>query len=128
MACSTGEAQTFANRSHQDGVARTAPSPVAETTELRQEVEQLREAVVSHRQIGIVTGLVAANYGCTTDQAWSLLVRISQDTNIKVRHLARVLRLSFDAAPLGDRDQALLQVVSAQLPSGQWRPHTARPE
>lgn len=92
---------------------------------MRREVDHLREAVDSHREIGIATGLLASSYGCTTEQAWQLLVRISQATNIKVRQIAKALQDSFDGVPLSSQQTEVLAAVVALLPPG-GRPRQTR--
>ena len=58
---------------------------------LRHQVRNLELAMESQRLIGIAIGLVAQRAGCSSDLAWQQLVRVSQDTNVKVREIARIL-------------------------------------
>ena len=86
---------------------------------LRAQVANLERALVSQRQIGMVIGLLAHRFGCTSEQAWLILVRLSQDTNIKVRVVARVLVEAFDGTTTQE-DAPLLTVLRAQLPAAGW--------
>ncbi|WP_210649903.1 ANTAR domain-containing protein [Nocardioides sp. SYSU D00065] len=92
---------------------------------LRDQIAQLQEALPSQRDIGIAIGLISARFGCSTDQAWRLLLRVSHNSNTKVRTVARVLVAthdgSADAAELG-----LLDVLREHLPASGWptRPET----
>ena len=63
---------------------------------LRDEVAQLHEAVKSQRDIGMAIGLLSARFGCSTEQAWRTMLRVSQDSNTKVRAVARVLVATHD--------------------------------
>lgn len=88
---------------------------------LRAEVAQLQEAVQSQRAIGMAIGLLSARYECSTEQAWRTLLRISQDSNTKVRTVARVLVATHDGSADG-ADQALLDDFVAHLPASHWPP------
>ena len=64
---------------------------------LEAEVAQLREALAHRTQYGVVTGLLAARYGISPEGAWQFVVRLSQQTNLKVQVIARVIHdRSFD--------------------------------
>ena len=54
----------------------------------RREVEQMREALRSRATIEQAKGIVMARFGLSADQAWSYLVRQSQESNTKVRLVA----------------------------------------
>lgn len=86
---------------------------------LREEIAQLQEAVQSQRAIGMAIGLLSARYACSTEQAWRSLLRISQDSNTKVRTVARVLVATHDGSA-DSTDQALLEGLVAHLPSSGW--------
>lgn len=83
------------------------------------EVAQLREAVQSQRVIGMAIGLVSARYRCSTEQAWRTLLRVSQDSNTKVRVVARVLVGTHDGTA-GPEDRALLEAFLGHLPASGW--------
>ena len=54
-------------------------------------IRNLELAVESQRTIGIAIGLLAQRAGISSDDAWRQLVQTSQDTNLKVREIARIL-------------------------------------
>ena len=87
--------------------------------QLDAQVAHLELALRSQRQIGVVIGLVAQRFGCTTDQAWRVLVRLSQNTNIKVREVARLLCEAFDGVSKSE-DAELLRVLAVQMPASGW--------
>ncbi|MGH3425153.1 MAG: ANTAR domain-containing protein, partial [Nocardioidaceae bacterium] len=55
------------------------------------EVDQLGEALVSRADIDQAKGIVMAERRCTPEQAFDVLVRMSQDTNVKVRDVATAI-------------------------------------
>ncbi|MEW2546663.1 ANTAR domain-containing protein [Streptomyces sp. NPDC047002] len=58
---------------------------------LRREVDGLRHALESHPVIDMARGVVMAAGRCTPDEAWRVLVEVSQHTNIKLRDIAQSL-------------------------------------
>ena len=56
--------------------------------ELRREVDQLHEALLTRQNLGEVSGMLAERHGLSLEEAWALLVRASQHTNLKVREVA----------------------------------------
>ena len=95
--------------------------PARHDDALRDEVAHLHEAVKSQRDIGMAIGLMSARFGCSTDQAWRTMLRVSQDSNTKVRTVARVLVATHDGAS-DEADQALLDAFVAHLPASRWLP------
>ena len=93
--------------------------PLRPDNDLRDEVDQLREAMRSQRDIGMAIGLVSAGFGCSTEQAWRTMLRISQDSNTKVRTVARVLVATHDQSASAE-DQATLASLSRHLPASGW--------
>lgn len=85
--------------------------------ELEATVAQLREAMVSRQQLGVVTGIVAAKLEVTPDEAWAVLVRLSQDTNVKVREVGRVIHDAYTGR-LASEDQPLAGLLDAKSPDG----------
>jgi hypothetical protein len=64
------------------------------------QVEHLSEALASRTDIGTAIGILMERYRIDRDQAFALLSRTSQQSNIKVRVLAqRVIDGSFQAGP-----------------------------
>lgn len=88
--------------------------------ELEAEVAQLREALARRQQYGVVTGVLAARYQISPDRAWQLVVRLSQQSNLKVQVIARIMHGRFFGR-LTPEDQALGIRLDAQL-GGQLRP------
>jgi hypothetical protein len=86
----TGQSDVRPIRAELDG-HRSLAEAHQRVRQLEQEVAQLREAVAARQQIGIATGLLSRRFGCTPQQAWRLLIRVSQDANVKVRKIADVL-------------------------------------
>ena len=86
---------------------------------LREEVAHLHEAMKSQRDIGMAIGLLSAKYGCSTEQAWRTMLRVSQDSNTKVRSVAHVLVAVHDGTADAE-DDAILKSFEAQLPATGW--------
>ncbi len=92
----------------------TAGAPEA----LRDEVAHLREAMKSQRDIGMAIGLMSARFACSTEQAWRTMQRISQDSNTKVRTVARVLVTTHDGSADAEARAHLERFVTHLPPSG----------
>jgi hypothetical protein len=101
------------------GTHTPAGEPTRPTEALRDEIGQLQEAVKSQRDIGMAIGLLSARYGCSTDQAWRTILRVSQDSNTKVRNVARVLVATHDGTADTDA-RALLDSFVVHLPASGW--------
>ena len=93
------------------------PAPHADA--LRDEVAHLHEAVKSQRDIGMAIGLLSARFGLSTEQAWRTMLRISQDSNTKVRTVARVLVATHDGTAEPEDHETLGRFV-AHLPASGW--------
>lgn len=109
-------ASSDASRPPQATEAAEAPGP---PEALRDEVAHLHEAIQSQRDIGMAIGLLSARFGCSTEQAWRTMLRVSQDTNTKVRTVARVLVTTHD----GSADPEALDMLATfvdQLPPSGW--------
>jgi len=85
---------------------------------LRDEVAHLHEAMGSQRDIGMAIGLVSARFGCSTEQAWRTMLRISQDSNTKVRDVAHTLVTTHDGTADSEAIALLATFVSHLPPSG----------
>ncbi|MCK8438348.1 ANTAR domain-containing protein [Streptomyces sp. D2-8] len=59
--------------------------------ELQEEVQQLKEAVVSHAVVDQAIGMVVALGRISPDQGWAVLKEVSQHTNIKLRNVAELI-------------------------------------
>jgi len=95
------------------------PAPHADG--LRDEVAHLHEAVRSQRDIGMAIGLLSARFRCSTEQAWRTILRVSQDSNTKVRTVARVLVAIHDGTADAADQEALARFVE-HLPGSVWSP------
>lgn len=62
-----------------------------------QAIAQLEEAIASRTIIGEATGIMMAQRGCGREEALNVLIKISNDRNIKLREVARVLVEAFAA-------------------------------
>lgn len=85
-------------------------------TRLEQEIAQLRIGMQSRQRVGVAVGLLAGRLACTPDDAWRLLVRVSQNLNVKVRAIAELLI----EHPAGPPDEPLAAAVRSQLPYAAW--------
>ncbi|SDD92873.1 ANTAR domain-containing protein [Streptomyces prasinopilosus] len=56
--------------------------------QLEEEVQQLKEAVVSHAVVDQAIGVVVVLGRVSPDQGWTVLREISQHTNVKLRDVA----------------------------------------
>lgn len=94
--------------------------PDAESLEkLRVELVQLRRAMQTRPTIDLARGILMASFGLTADDAWTVLVATSQNTNTKLHHLARDLITAVRGAPLDDTvRQHLAAAVSRLDPAG----------
>ena len=101
------------------------PAEALPTEALRDEIGHLQEAVKSQRDIGMAIGLLSARYGCSTEQAWRTILRVSQDSNTKVRTVARVLVVTHDGTA-DTEARALLESFVSHLPASGW-PEGPRP-
>ncbi|WP_432135395.1 MULTISPECIES: ANTAR domain-containing protein [unclassified Streptomyces] len=72
-------------------VPRGTPDETA--AQLREEVDQLKEAVASHAVVDQAIGMVVALGRVSPDQAWTVLREVSQHTNIKLRNVAELILL-----------------------------------
>ena len=95
------------------------PGEHAHPHELRDEVAQLHEAMKSQRDIGMAIGLVSARFHCSTEQAWRTMLRVSQDSNTKVRSVARVLVAVHDGTA-DEQEQGVLASFLEHLPASGW--------
>ena len=103
------------------GTSSTAGEPLLPGDDLRDEIAHLQEAVRSQRAIGMAIGMMSATYDCSTEQAWRTLLRVSQDSNTKVRTVARVLVATHDGTATPD-DLITLHSFQDHLPASGW-PH-----
>jgi ANTAR domain len=101
------------------GTPLSPGEPAPHSDELRDEVAQLHEAVRSQRDIGMAVGLLSARFGCSTEQAWRTMLRVSQDSNTKVRTVARALVTTHDGTA-GPEEREALERFAEHLPASGW--------
>ena len=82
--------------------------------ELQREIDELREAVRSRELIGWVSGILANRFGLTQERVWQLLVQLSQNTNVKLREVARVISAAH-AGTLEADDQTFAVRLNSEL-------------
>ncbi|MGW1504839.1 ANTAR domain-containing protein [Streptomyces mirabilis] len=59
--------------------------------ELREEVDQLKDAVTSHATVDQAIGMMVALGRVSPDQGWAVLQDVSQHTNVKLRTVAEMI-------------------------------------
>lgn len=64
---------------------------VTERDRLTQTSHQMEEALRSRAVIDQAKGIIVARYGCDPEQAFQRLVRVSRNSNVKLREVARLL-------------------------------------
>ncbi|WP_318658046.1 ANTAR domain-containing protein [Streptomyces dioscori] len=79
---------------------------------LRVEVLQLRRAMQTRPVIDLARGVLMASFGLDPEEAWSVLVTVSQNANIKLFHLAEGTVAAVTGEPL---PEALRQQLSAAV-------------
>ncbi|MFJ9376158.1 ANTAR domain-containing protein [Streptomyces sp. NPDC101455] len=84
-----------------------------EAEELRVEVVQLKRAMLTRPVIDLARGILMASFGLSREDAWSVLVDVSQHTNTKLHQLAEELVASVDGTPLPDHVQQQLSAAVA---------------
>jgi hypothetical protein len=85
--------------------------------ELEAEIAHLKEALARRQQIGVATGLLAQRFGISPDRAWSLLVRLSQNSHVKVRDIAQVL-INAHCGASGAAEANIISAIESHLPDG----------
>lgn len=73
---------------------------VAEIKALRTEVNDLHRAMESHPSIDQARGMLMTLGPCTADEAWEILVEVSQHSNTKLRAVAEELIATTEGDPL----------------------------
>ncbi|MFJ8143076.1 ANTAR domain-containing protein [Streptomyces sp. NPDC096013] len=66
------------------------PAP-EEIAELLQEREQLKRAMETRPVIDMARGVLMASFGCQPEDAWEILVAVSQHSNVKLRVVAEAI-------------------------------------
>lgn len=81
---------------------------VAEIKALRTEVNDLHRAMESHPSIDQARGMLMTLGPCTADEAWEILVEVSQHSNTKLRAVAEELIATTEGEPLPSPVRAAL--------------------
>ncbi|MER7562074.1 ANTAR domain-containing protein [Streptomyces sp. NPDC097941] len=89
--------------------------PVDVDQELRLEVDQLRRAMRTRPAIDVARGIVMASFGLSAEDAWTVLVAASQNTNIKMRDLAEELTSAVHGAPVPEQVQQQMAAAVAKV-------------
>jgi hypothetical protein len=72
-------------------IGRDEQTDYAQMKALQEEVDQLRQALVSHALVDQAIGVVITVGRLRPEQGWEALKHLSQHTNIKLREVARCL-------------------------------------
>lgn len=86
--------------------------------DLRTEVEQLRRAMQTRPVIDQATGILMATFGLTAQDAWHVLVEVSQSTNTKLAVVAEELVTTVQGQALSAAVQQQVRAAVASLPAG----------
>jgi hypothetical protein len=84
------------DKASEDRDAATVQSDAQE-----QELEHLRRALNTRTAIGQAIGLLMGRYGLSSDAAFAMICRWSQETNVKVRDLATSILAEAQPGPTG---------------------------
>ncbi|MDX3457996.1 ANTAR domain-containing protein [Streptomyces sp. ME02-8801-2C] len=104
-----------------------AASPLSETDEdLRIEVIQLRRAMQTRPVIDLARGVLMASFGLSAEDAWKVLVAVSQNTNTKLHGVADTLvnAVTGDALPEAFRRQIAEAIAGLRPARDAPTPHS----
>lgn len=83
--------------------------------ELRIEVVQLKRAMQTRPVIDLARGVLMASFALSPEEAWSVLVDVSQRTNTKLHHVAEDLVDTVNGKPLPEPLQQQLSTAVAEI-------------
>lgn len=83
--------------------------------DLRIEVVQLRRAMQTRPTIDLARGILMASFGLKAEDAWTVLVMASQNTNTKLHHLARDLVAAVGGEALSEPVQKQVSAAVAKV-------------
>ncbi|MFG2378642.1 anti-sigma factor antagonist [Streptomyces sp. NPDC048504] len=86
-----------------------------EAEELRVEVVQLKRAMLTRPVIDLARGVLMASFGLSPDDAWNVLVDVSQHTNTKLHRLAEDLVDSVNGPPLPEHLRQQISTAVTEL-------------
>ncbi|MGI5372854.1 ANTAR domain-containing protein [Streptomyces sp. CA-251387] len=99
--------------------------------DLRIEVAQLRRAMQTRPTIDLARGILMASFSLSSEEAWTVLVAASQNTNTKLHALAGdlVTAVKGEALPEAVREQLSSAVarINASSPASQGGPEEQEP-
>jgi hypothetical protein len=90
---------------------------LSRVAQLEAEIDHLRDALTRRQQIGVATGLLAQRFAVSPDRAWSLLVRLSQNSHVKVRDIAQAV-IDGHCGRLDPVNREILSSIEKHLPDG----------
>jgi ANTAR domain len=93
------------------------PDLNSRVAELEAEIAQLRDALTRRQQIGVATGLLAQRFAISPERAWSLLVRLSQNSHVKVREIAQAV-IDAHCGRMDPAKADILNAIEQHLPGG----------
>ncbi|MEU5701795.1 ANTAR domain-containing protein [Streptomyces aurantiacus] len=94
---------------------RPAHRDTHDTEALRTEVVQLKRAMQTRPVIDMARGVLMASFGLRPDDAWSVLVDVSQHTNTKLRQVAAELVETVGGEPLPEPLSTRLSTAVADV-------------
>ncbi|MEU9875895.1 anti-sigma factor antagonist [Streptomyces phaeochromogenes] len=119
---STGEAAGAVARPGQDARPDKEQRPTEEDAlpgdaeqDLRAEVVQLKRAMQTRPVIDLARGVLMASFGLSPENAWNVLVAVSQNTNTKLHHLAEDMVGAVQGEPLPEPLRQHLSAAVADL-------------
>ncbi|MFB9465180.1 ANTAR domain-containing protein [Streptomyces cinereospinus] len=98
-----------------DTLSLFTPETGGADPELGVEVVQLRRAMQTRPTIDLARGVLMATFGLSPQDAWHVLVAVSQNTNTKLHRLAQDLVTAVRGEPLPDAVQRQVATAVARL-------------
>ncbi|MGW7528485.1 anti-sigma factor antagonist [Streptomyces sp. NPDC054783] len=95
--------------------AQNQEDALSHEEELRTEVVQLRRAMQTRAVIDQALGVLMASFRLSSEDAWNVLVTVSQHTNIKLHQVAEQLVTTVQGVALADAIQAQVAAAVAAL-------------
>ncbi|MFJ8781234.1 ANTAR domain-containing protein [Streptomyces sp. NPDC102476] len=117
----TGARELFVTEDSAHSDAPAAPvheawsRPKEVDQELRLEVDQLRRAMRTRPTIDVARGIVMATFALSAEDAWTVLVTASQNTNTKLYHLAQDLLGAVDGTQVPEELRQQIAVAVAKV-------------
>ncbi|MEV0181736.1 ANTAR domain-containing protein [Streptomyces sp. NPDC050625] len=111
-----------------EATAERQEDALDEDENLRAEVVQLRRAMQTRPLIDQATGILMATFSLTAEDAWDVLVALSQNTNTKLAEVAEKLITSIQGQPLAEADQQQVAAAVAALHATRTPPAPPQPQ